>query len=182
MTIWYTTANKPVCPRIEKMRISRRLILASVHVWTSFAGTLEVIEFENQCAIWSYDNHGCTGHSGYFSQLKGEDCSLLDEVKNGTHQGYPVLGVEACGTENKSSVAWVEVEKTGLVTFFNHQGDKSACNLDNGLKLGSRCNASDLGSSPKLSSALATPGSSSSVSELASTTFQTAPSSGCSRA
>jgi hypothetical protein len=57
------------------MRISRRLILASVHAWTSFAGTLEVIDFEDQCAIWSYDNHGCTGHSGFFSQLKGEDCS-----------------------------------------------------------------------------------------------------------
>ena len=57
------------------MRISISLILASVYAWTSFAGTLEVIEFENQCAIWSYDNHGCTGHSGYFSQLKGEDCS-----------------------------------------------------------------------------------------------------------
>jgi hypothetical protein len=40
--------------------------------------------------------------------------AVLDEVKNDTHQGYPVLGVEACGTENNSSVAWVEVENVAI--------------------------------------------------------------------
>ncbi|KAJ6073236.1 hypothetical protein N7467_011321, partial [Penicillium canescens] len=43
---------------------------------------------------------------------------------NGTYQGHPVLGLEACSIENNSLVAWIEVEQTGLVTFFNHQGDK----------------------------------------------------------
>ncbi|CAG8030236.1 unnamed protein product [Penicillium salamii] len=151
---------------------------------------------------WSYDNHGCTGSSAFFSQLDGDDCSRLDKVANSTHSGYPLRGAEACGTENNSAAAWVKVEKNGVITFYNFQGDKSACTLDNGLKHGSRCTASDLksstepsstepsstepsstkSSSTKSSSALTTPNSSSSVSKSSSTTFQTASTSDCSAA
>jgi hypothetical protein len=111
---------------------------------------------------------------------KGTNKFVDLRVKTGTPQGYPVSGVGACGTKRNSSVAWIEVEHTGLVSFFNYQGDKSACTLDNGLKHGSRCIASDTVPSTKASSALTTPRSSSSVSESSSTTSQTAPSSDCS--
>ncbi|KAJ5337440.1 uncharacterized protein N7506_005462 [Penicillium brevicompactum] len=63
----------------------------------------------------------------------------LDKVANSTHPGYPMRGAEACGTENNSSAAWVKVKKTGVITFYNFQGDSSTCTLDNGLKHGSRC-------------------------------------------
>ncbi|CAG7975995.1 unnamed protein product [Penicillium salamii] len=134
------------------MRFSLIVMLASAYARASLGGTLEIIDIDNQCAIWSYDNHGCTGSSAFFSQLDGDECSRLDKVANSTHPGYPMRGSEACGTENNSPAAWVKVEKTGVITFYNFQGDKSACRLDNGLKHGSRCTASDLKSSTKSSS------------------------------
>ncbi|KAF3009287.1 hypothetical protein E8E15_002049 [Penicillium rubens] len=179
------------------MRFSLIVMLASAYARASLGGTLEIIDIDNQCAIWSYDNHGCTGSSAFFSQLDGDDCSRLDKVANSTHSGYPLRGAEACGTENDSAAAWVKAEKNGVITFYNFQGDKSACKLDKGLKHGSRCTASDLksstepsstepsstkSSSTKSSSALTTPNSSSSVSKSSSTTFQTAPTSDCSAA
>ncbi|CAG7934846.1 unnamed protein product [Penicillium salamii] len=164
------------------MRFSLIAMLASAYARASLGGTLEIIDIDNQCAVWSYDNHGCTGSSRFFSQLDGDDCSRLDKVANSTHPGYPMRGSEACGTENNSSAAWVKVEKTGVITFFNFQGDNSACTLDNGLKHGSRCTASDMESSTKFSSALTAPKSSSSVLESSSTTFQTAPTSDCAAA
>ncbi|CAG7989481.1 unnamed protein product [Penicillium salamii] len=134
------------------MRFSLIVMLASAYARASFGGTLEIIDIDNQCAIWSYDNHGCTGSSAFFSQLDGDDCSRLDKVANSTHSGYPLRGAEACGTENNSSAAWVKVEKPGVITFYNFQGDKSTCTLDNELKHGSRCTASALIPSTKSSS------------------------------
>ncbi|KAI3180929.1 hypothetical protein DTO027I6_10264 [Penicillium roqueforti] len=168
------------------MRFSLIAMLASAYARASIGGTFEIIDIDNKCAIWSYDNHGCTGSSAFFSQLDGDDCSTLDKVANSTYPGYPMGGAEVCGTANNSSAAWLKVEKTGVVTFFNSQGDTSACRLDRGLKHGSRCTASGLGSSTKSSStepsSLTTLKSSSSVSEASSTTFQTTPASNCSAA
>ncbi|KAJ6050474.1 uncharacterized protein N7446_010583 [Penicillium canescens] len=161
------------------MRFSIVMILASAYASGSLGGTLEIIDIDGQCAIWSYDNHGCTGSSAFFGQLEGEKCSTVNEVGDRTHR-YPVHGVEACGTEDNSSAAWIQVKDTGVVTFSNHQGEMSSCTLDNGLKHGSRCIASDSGSSTKASSALTTPRSSSSVSGSSLTTSQTGPSSDCS--
>ncbi|CAG7975612.1 unnamed protein product [Penicillium salamii] len=126
------------------MRFSLIVILASAYARASLGGTLEIIDIDKKCAIWSNDNHGCTGSSTFFSQLDGDYCSKLDKVANSTHPGYPMRGAEACGTENNSSAAWVKVEETGVITFYNFQGNKSRCTLDNGLKHGSRCTASDL--------------------------------------
>ncbi|CAI7607026.1 unnamed protein product [Penicillium palitans] len=161
------------------MRFSLTVMLASAYSRVSLGGTLEMIDIDKQCAIWSYDNHGCTGSSAFFSKLNADDCSTLDEVTNSTHPGYPMRGSEACGTEYNSPAAWVKVEKTGVISF-NFQGNKSACTLDNGLKHGSRCTASDLGSSPN--STLTMPEPSSSGSESSSMTFHTAHAPGCSAA
>jgi hypothetical protein len=59
---------------IKKMRFSLIVILASAYARASLSGTLEIIDIDNQCVIWSYDNHGCTGSSTIFSQLDGDDC------------------------------------------------------------------------------------------------------------
>jgi hypothetical protein len=57
------------------MRFSIVMILASAYASGSLGGTLEIIDIDGQCAIWSYDNHGCTGSSAFFGQLEGEKCS-----------------------------------------------------------------------------------------------------------
>lgn len=57
------------------MRFSLIVMLASAYARVSLGGTLEIIDIDNQCAIWSYDNHGCTGSSASFSRLDGDDCS-----------------------------------------------------------------------------------------------------------
>ena len=57
------------------MRFSIIMILASAYASGSLGGTLEIIDIDGQCAIWSYDNHGCTGSSEFFSKLDGDDCS-----------------------------------------------------------------------------------------------------------
>ncbi|OQD76263.1 hypothetical protein PENANT_c130G04238 [Penicillium antarcticum] len=154
------------------------MILASAFASGSLGGTLEIIDIDGQCAIWSYDNHGCTGSSAYFGRLEGEICSTVEEV-NGTNR-YHVRGVEACGTEDNSSAAWIEVKESGLVRFFNYEGSTSTCTFDNGLKHGSRCDALDSESSTESVSALTIPKSSSTVSGSSSTTLQTSPSPSCS--
>lgn len=60
---------------LEEMRSFIILIFMGVYAQTYLGGTLEVIDFNNQCAIWSDANHGCTGHSAFFAQLDGDDCS-----------------------------------------------------------------------------------------------------------
>ncbi|CRL30850.1 unnamed protein product [Penicillium camemberti] len=90
-----------------------------------------------------------------------------------------VRGVEACGTEGNASAAWIAVKESGLVSFFNYEGSTSTCAFDNGLKHGSRCDASDSKSSTKSLSALTTPKSSSTVSGSSSTTLHTSPSPSC---
>ena len=57
------------------MRFSIVMILASAYASGSLGGTLEIIDIDGQCAIWSYDNHGCTGSSAFFGKLEGEKCS-----------------------------------------------------------------------------------------------------------
>lgn len=91
----------------------------------------------------------------------------LSELVDGHRKAEAVVSVDACGTENGQPAAWIVVNDKGLVTFFNQNGDRSACALDNGLKVGSQCSASILSStSTSTSSGLPVPasGSTSSVS------------------
>lgn len=66
----------------------------------------------------------------------------LSEMPNGSPENTRIEVV--CGTENGSPAAWIEVERDGQVTFFNQNGDKSTCVLNDGYKVGSWCNATDL--------------------------------------
>ncbi|KAJ5593559.1 hypothetical protein N7537_010463 [Penicillium hordei] len=114
-------------------------ILAIIQAGTSQAGTLEVIDHDRQCLIWSTDNYGCTGYSASFGLLDGVDCSKISGVVNGNRHELNVLKVDVCGTEDGSPVAWIQVNRTGLVTFSNINGNQSSCVLNDGLKAGSWC-------------------------------------------
>ncbi|KAJ5109910.1 hypothetical protein N7532_002555 [Penicillium argentinense] len=114
------------------MRFSVPAILVRVFIRTSFGGALQVIDEDRECKIYSNDNHGCTGYSASFGKLNGDDCSEISEVVNGTRKDSASIDVAACGTENGKNVAWILVNQTGEVTFFNQNGDKAGS-----------CNASD---------------------------------------
>ena len=66
----------------------------------------------------------------------------LSEMPNGSPENTRIE--VASGTENGSPAAWIEVERDGQVTFFNQNGDKSTCVLNDGYKIRSWCNATDL--------------------------------------
>lgn len=69
-----------------------------------------------------------------------DDCLGFSKLVDGTREDYSVLTVDTCGTEDGLPAAWIQVKQTGIVTFFNQNGDKSTCILDKGFKVGSRCN------------------------------------------
>ncbi|KAJ5152437.1 hypothetical protein N7492_009717, partial [Penicillium capsulatum] len=159
------------------MHLPVQAVLIGVFVSTSLGGSLEVIDQGRQCVIWSNDSHGCTGYSASFAELNGTDCSELSKVVNGTRKDFSALNVEACGTKNGKDVAWITVNLTGEVTFFNQDGEKSGCTLNHGLKAGSWCNASDPKpmtttdlSSASISSTTATVSSSATMSDSKSNT------------
>jgi hypothetical protein len=54
-----------------------------------------------------------------------------------------MVSVEACTTAKGVPAVWILLEKTGRITFFNKQGNISACTLSDGLKVGSMCEAVD---------------------------------------
>ncbi|KAJ5466007.1 hypothetical protein N7530_009794 [Penicillium desertorum] len=119
----------------------------------SQAGTLEVIDHDGKCLIWSNDNYGCTGYSASFGLLDGADCSgrhpplklkiainnslELSEVVKGDRHELNVLNIDVCGREDGSRAAWIQVNHTGLVTFTNKNGNEASCVLNNGLNTGS---------------------------------------------
>lgn len=157
------------------------LLVASVYIRAALGGALKVIDYDRQCVIWSDDNHGCTGYSASFGLLDGNDCSGelyfyrysigtnegldLSNVTHGIRKEYSKLNVDTCGTENGQPVAWIQVNDNGVVKFHNQNGNKAGCTLDNGLKVGSSCIASNL---PSWSSSLSStsPESSSPESSL----------------
>lgn len=81
--------------------------------------------------------------------------------------GLPFITIAACGQSKGKSVAWIQVDKTGEVTFSNQNGDKAKCQLDNGLKTGSSCTVSETGLSSSTSAAFSTSASSVSTLSLA---------------
>ncbi|KAJ5597846.1 hypothetical protein N7537_007930 [Penicillium hordei] len=82
-----------------------------IQTGTFQAGTLEVIDHDGQCLIWSNDNYGCTGYSAAFGHLDGVDCSELSEVVKGNRHELNVLNID--------------VNHTGLVTFTNKNGNEA---------------------------------------------------------
>lgn len=130
-------------------------ILAMIQAGISQAGTLEVIDHDGKCLIWSNDNYGCTGYSASFGLLDRVDCSgrhpplklktainnslELSEVVKGNRHELNVLNIDVCGREDGSRAAWIQVNHTGLVTFTNKNGNEASCVLNNGLNTGSWC-------------------------------------------
>ncbi|KAJ5090622.1 hypothetical protein N7532_009306 [Penicillium argentinense] len=158
------------------MRFSIPAVLVGVFIENCLGGALQVIDEDHECKIYSSDHHDCFGYSASFAKLNRDDCSEMSQVVNGTRIEYSYIDVAACGQANGINVAWILVNQTGEVTFFNKNGDKAECLLDNGLKTGSLCNTSDpepltsTSASPSSSApATSTPSSSSIVSNSSDT-------------
>ena len=142
------------------MHSSLIAILAIIHAGTSQAGTLEVIDHDRQCVIWSNDNYsmaaqvtlrllafsmGLIVQVGTSIEIKTAINNLVDlsEVVKGNRHELNVLNVDVCGTEDGLPAAWIQVNHTGLVTFTNKNGNQACCVLDDGLKTGSWCVATE---------------------------------------
>ncbi|KAJ5740106.1 hypothetical protein N7533_012890 [Penicillium manginii] len=110
---------------------------------TSLGGVLQVIDEDRVCKIYSNNVDGCTGYSVSFSKLNGEDCLDISVAVNGTYIDFSYLDVAVCGQVNGKNIAWIRVNETGEVTFFNQNGVKVKCRLDNGLSTGSSCSVPD---------------------------------------
>ncbi|KAJ5346801.1 uncharacterized protein N7506_000054 [Penicillium brevicompactum] len=126
-------------------------LLLGLHVHASLGGTLTVIDYGGQCAVWSGDNYGCTGSSETFSLIKGNDCSQLSKVVDGLRVEMATLNVGICGTQEGRPVAWIEIKKSGHVTFSNKDGAQAGCKLDDSFKVGSSCTVSNAIKSPTAS-------------------------------
>ncbi|KAJ5337312.1 uncharacterized protein N7506_005334 [Penicillium brevicompactum] len=123
------------------MHLSLFALPAILYAQHSAASTLGIVDVGDQCMIWSNGNHGCTGYSSPFALPNEEDCSKLGGAVNGTSRDLPMVSVEACSTAEGLPAVWILLEKTGRVTFFNKQGNISACTLSDGLRVGSTCDA-----------------------------------------
>ncbi|KAJ5483155.1 hypothetical protein N7530_002401, partial [Penicillium desertorum] len=125
------------------MRSFNYLFFIGTVVAGSYLAIIQDNNGENNCRVWSQNNHGCTGYSATFAKLKGKDCSGFI----GAGSDDKSVKVDICGTENGEQVAWVTVNKDGTVSFLNRQGDTSSCMLENGLKVPSGCSIGNTGSS-----------------------------------
>ncbi|KAK5807566.1 hypothetical protein VI817_001824 [Penicillium citrinum] len=88
--------------------------------------------------------------------------------------GLSFVDIGACGMSNGKNVAWIQVDRTGEVTFFNQNGDKAKCQLDNGLKTGSSCTAVDTDTSTSASTTQSESNSSTSTTSTPTTSSSSA--------
>ncbi|KAJ5556616.1 hypothetical protein N7494_000531 [Penicillium frequentans] len=99
----------------------------------AFGGTLQIIDYEDQCLVYSTDNFNCTGYSEPFAPLEGDSCSRYQ----GTGSEPNAVKVNLCNSHHH--IAWVEVHRSGLLHFHNDQGDEASCSIDDPLVKGKSC-------------------------------------------
>ncbi|KAJ5515764.1 hypothetical protein N7527_007324 [Penicillium freii] len=153
------------------MRFSLIVILASTYTQASLGGTLEIIDIDNQYAIWSYNNYSYIGSSAFFSQLDRDEYSTRRLAAQKTIRQLHRLRSKKPGLDNR-------LKHSSRCT----ASDLKSSTKSSSTKSSSTEPSSTKSSSTKSSSALITPNSSSSVSKSSSTTFQTASTSDCSAA
>ncbi|KAJ5600697.1 hypothetical protein N7450_001764 [Penicillium hetheringtonii] len=156
------------------MRFSIAALVVGLFTCKSLGGSLQVIDDNRECKIYSSDNHGCTGYSAPFAKLDGDDCSNLSFAYKNSRIGLSFVDIGACGMSNSKNVAWIQVDRTGEVTFFNQNGDKAKCQLDNGLKTGSSCTAVDTDTSTSASTTQSESNSSTSTTSTPTTSSSSA--------
>ncbi|KAJ5654849.1 hypothetical protein N7490_001852 [Penicillium lividum] len=122
-----------------KMNIS---VVLFTLISIAFGGTLQIIDYEDQCLVYSTDNFNCTGYSHPFAPLEGDSCSRYQ----GTGSEPNAVKVNLCNSHHH--IAWVEVHRSGLLHFHNDQGDEASCSIDEPLEKGKVCT---IGSSVKTS-------------------------------
>lgn len=123
----------------------------------ALGGTLQFVDHQGQCFVYSTNNFGCTGISEPFAPLDGTSCSskrppeskesywqLLDiNLKtNETNSSSSASKVMLCGSSQKGP-AWVKVHENGFLNFHNEHGDDGNCTVDKSLENGSLCTISN---------------------------------------
>ncbi|KAJ5543864.1 hypothetical protein N7494_005143, partial [Penicillium frequentans] len=101
--------------------------------------TLQVIDYEGQCFIYSTDNFNCTGVSELFAPRESTFCSskkLTGDLPT-METEFSAVKVNLCGSYQH--IAWVEVYQSGLLYFHNDQGDEASCRIDKSFQKGSSC-------------------------------------------
>ncbi|KAJ5267487.1 hypothetical protein N7478_010295 [Penicillium angulare] len=111
--------------------------LFTVGLPLTLAGRFQLYDVDGKCRIYSVDNWDCTGTSDPIGNLKGKTCDL----KSGVADGPRFMNVSICGHDagNRSSVATVQLDDTGLIRFQNLQGQTASCTIDASLQVGSEC-------------------------------------------
>ncbi|KAJ5976501.1 hypothetical protein N7481_010208, partial [Penicillium waksmanii] len=115
----------------------RRLFIYSTFISAVFGGTLQIIDHNNQCFVYSTENFDCTGISESFAPLDGISCSKT----KGTHSNSSSFKAILCDSDQ--GTAWVEVHRSGLINFHNEEGDAASCKVAEPLVKGSLCTASN---------------------------------------
>ncbi|KAJ5766677.1 uncharacterized protein N7511_004293 [Penicillium nucicola] len=151
------------------MRFLNYLFFIGNVVTGSYLAIIEDTDGENNCRVWSQNNHACTGYSATFAKLEGKDCSSFI----GAGSDDKSVKVDICGTENGEQVAWVTVNKNGTVSFLNRQGDTSSCMLENGLEVPSGCSVGNTVSS-QATTPISTGSQTSFSTAIGTSTFETA--------
>ncbi|KAJ5974768.1 hypothetical protein N7481_008475 [Penicillium waksmanii] len=114
-----------------------RFLVFVTLVSTVLGGTLQIIDHQGQCFVYSTHNFGCTGVSEPFAPLDGVSCSSLNKANNSTQSDPPSFKAMLCGSSQHP--AWVEVYRSGLLYFHNYQGDEGSCKINGDLVKGSLC-------------------------------------------
>ncbi|KAJ5556541.1 hypothetical protein N7494_000456 [Penicillium frequentans] len=99
----------------------------------AFGGTLQIIDYKDECLVYSTDNFNCTGYSEPFAPLEGNSCSRYQ----GTGSEPNAVKVNLCNSHHH--IVWVEVHRSGLLHFHNDQGDEASCSIDDPLVKGKSC-------------------------------------------
>ncbi|KAJ5569054.1 hypothetical protein N7450_011540 [Penicillium hetheringtonii] len=108
----------------------------------ALGGTLQVIDHQGQCFVYSTHNFGCTGISEPFAPLDGISCSNLNTKKDDKGPDSPALKAMLCGSSPKEP-AWIKVHRNGVLNFHNDHGDEGNCTVDASLNKGSLCTISN---------------------------------------
>lgn len=71
---------------ISKISMNRSILLAFLtSISMAIGGTLQIIDYEGQCLVYSTENFNCTGYSEPFAPLEGASCSSKQSTVDEEH-------------------------------------------------------------------------------------------------
>ncbi|KAJ5982291.1 hypothetical protein N7451_012391 [Penicillium sp. IBT 35674x] len=105
--------------------------------------TMENMDVDGLCYIYSNSTCGCTGSSEPIALLDGAFCSNLSTVDQHKRTETRAVNVTVCGPHRQAGqdLAWITADKSGLLTFQNIGGDTASCTAGKEFKVGAFCSA-----------------------------------------